>query len=64
MCQSAGCSHLCLLVPAGVYCACPDHTHVQQGVSEKICDAGNYRYNFMYFDIFTNVKKKVDKLKK
>lgn len=42
MCQSAGCSHLCLLVPAGVYCACPDHTHVQQGVSEKICDAGNY----------------------
>ncbi|KAF0767414.1 low-density lipoprotein receptor-related protein 2, partial [Aphis craccivora] len=39
MCQSAGCSHLCLLVPAGVYCACPDHTHVQQGVSEKICDA-------------------------
>jgi len=40
LCQTAGCSHLCLLVPEGVYCACPDHTHVQQGFSEKICDAG------------------------
>lgn len=46
MCQSAGCSHLCLLVPGGVHCACPDHTHVQQGVSEKICDAGNSLFIF------------------
>lgn len=53
MCQLAGCSHLCLLVPGGVYCACPDHTHVQQGVSEKICDAGNLLHIniLLYFQV-------------
>ena len=34
------CSHLCLLVPGGFQCACPDNSTFIEG-SQNICDAGN-----------------------
>ena len=34
------CSHLCLLVPGGYSCACPENSTFIEG-SQNICDAGN-----------------------
>lgn len=38
-CKNAGCSHLCLLIPKGHRCACPDGG-VLQGASLSTCAAG------------------------
>lgn len=41
-CHSSPCSHLCLLVPGGHHCACPDNTAPisHRSTAEVICDAG------------------------
>lgn len=48
-CFKSACSHLCLLVPGGRRCACPDNS-VQpshRSTAEVVCDAGEFiRINF------------------
>ncbi len=38
-CADAGCHPLCVHVPGGAKCVCPDRASFIQG-SDKICDAG------------------------
>lgn len=45
-CEKSGCSHLCLLVPGGRRCACPDNTAPipsHRSTHEVICDAATER---------------------
>ncbi|XP_055683188.1 low-density lipoprotein receptor-related protein 2 [Lutzomyia longipalpis] len=44
-CHSSPCSHLCLLVPGGHHCACPDNTAPisHRSTAEVICDAAAER---------------------
>lgn len=48
-CHNNACSHLCLLVPGGRRCACPDNS-VQptshRSTAEVVCDAGKYFFCF------------------
>lgn len=49
-CFKSTCSHLCLLVPGGWRCACPDNSVQPQNhrsTAEVICDAGEFL--FFYF---------------
>lgn len=40
-CYNSPCSHLCLIVPNGHRCACPDNANPNpKGQSEVHCDAG------------------------
>lgn len=41
-CAQAPCSHLCLSVPGGRRCACPDRGLDDKRTSERACDAGQY----------------------
>ncbi|CAB3367800.1 Hypothetical predicted protein [Cloeon dipterum] len=42
-CSGTPCSHLCLLVPSGYKCACPDGSVQRPGTSEVNCDAPSER---------------------
>lgn len=46
-CKNNQCSHLCLIIPGGTSCACPDNSKPKTGISEMYCDAGE-------FNSFTN----------
>lgn len=39
-CVKSRCSHLCLTVPGGFVCACPDNTIIKPGANNIFCDAG------------------------
>lgn len=43
-CFKSTCSHLCLLVPGGRRCACPDNSiqPSHRSTAEVVCDAGEY----------------------
>lgn len=42
-CHDHHCSHLCLIVPGGFRCACPDGSGARKaGSSEAVCDAGMF----------------------
>lgn len=41
-CSDSACSHLCLIVPGGHRCTCPDTGSVHLYSSEIYCDAGIY----------------------
>lgn len=54
-CHSSACSHLCLLVPGGRRCACPDNTAQppsHRTTAEVICDAGMYLLVFLLSCIY------------
>lgn len=41
-CARSPCSHLCLLVPGGRRCACPDQQQQPKRITQELtCDAGN-----------------------
>ncbi|XP_035827354.1 low-density lipoprotein receptor-related protein 2 [Aplysia californica] len=38
-CRNMECSHLCLVIPGGAKCACPEGAGFVQGTGETVCDA-------------------------
>ena len=42
-CLNSPCTHLCVLIPGGYRCACPDNTSPTQGGSEISCDGTQER---------------------
>ncbi|XKL63596.1 hypothetical protein PGB90_005960 [Kerria lacca] len=40
-CKNNQCSHLCLIIPGGTSCACPDNSKPKTGISEMYCDAAS-----------------------
>ncbi|XP_065212523.1 low-density lipoprotein receptor-related protein 2 isoform X2 [Planococcus citri] len=40
-CKNSPCSHLCLIIPGGMSCACPDNSKPRTGISEVFCDAAS-----------------------
>jgi low density lipoprotein-related protein 2 len=42
-CYSSPCTHLCLIVPGGHRCACPDNSNLHDGSNEVTCDAASER---------------------
>ncbi|XP_046995596.1 low-density lipoprotein receptor-related protein 2 [Schistocerca americana] len=40
-CYNSPCSHLCVIVPGGHRCMCPDNTQTHKGNNEVQCDAPN-----------------------
>lgn len=39
-CKNNPCSHLCLIVPGGHRCSCPDNTNIRVSSAEVLCDSG------------------------
>lgn len=53
-CSRAPCSHLCLAVPGGRRCACPDAlTPPKRATHELACDAREYTLNATHFTLHT-----------
>jgi low density lipoprotein-related protein 2 len=42
-CHNSACTHLCLIVPGGHRCACPDNSNLHNSGSEVTCDAAAER---------------------
>ncbi|XP_023703710.1 low-density lipoprotein receptor-related protein 2 [Cryptotermes secundus] len=42
-CYSTPCTHLCLIVPGGHRCACPDNSNLRDNGNEVTCDAASER---------------------
>lgn len=42
-CYNSACTHLCLIVPGGHRCACPDNSNLHNSGNEVTCDAAAER---------------------